>query len=243
MKDSGPRLKPANIHGVDAIYAITSQNKSSLRYQYLLQNQNASALAFNFIEQVDKDSTEAIEFTKVIETYAARAACYLSHLKVWKDILKSKLSAVIVVEDDVELEVEFKKKMEDIYQSMDYQWPEMMLIGHCYASFKDGNSTVRDVKSFACTHAYLITLQGVKKAIKYLEHDSLELKRPIDLALDQLNVKGKLNVKGVYQPLARQLPRSFVKGFTVTENGELPPQYLEHGAILSNEEYIKIRAR
>ena len=137
-------------------------------------------------------------------------------------MVNNKLHAAIILEDDVELEAQFKSKTESLYNKdpINYDWPDVLLLGHCHTSFRnldhENHHPIRTVRAFACTHSYVVTYSGAQKLLKYLDHNPFHFEKAVDNALEILQQKGLITIKALVKPISRQLPRALINDDNVS---------------------------
>jgi len=127
--------------------------------------------------------------TKFEKLTDGEKGCFLSHYLLWKKILESGYETVIIFEDDAEITND-KYFKDDINKFLipDY---DFIHLGFCYEKYTDkikdlGEFSVYKTDSAMCTHAYLISKNGVKKLLNYLDkHDKWDY--PIDHVMDKIN--------------------------------------------------------
>jgi hypothetical protein len=106
--------------------------------------------------------------------------CYLSHMKVYHDFLKTDKEIVMVLEDDANLVTdkrEFDKFVEVSKKMMTKDKPMISFAGLCWPKFgkEIGDTGMHEYKDGDCTHGFLIN----RKAARVL------LDKPMDLPIDE----------------------------------------------------------
>ena len=137
--------------------------------------------------------------------------CFLSHYLLWKKILENDYENVIIFEDDAEIvnNEEFKNIRQFFIPDYDY-----IYLGFCYEKYKD---KIKDVKDFSiykankalCTHAYIISKNGVKKLIEYLNSQD-EWVNPIDHIMNNIENSNKYLI--VPQLVKQSGEKSYIRG-------------------------------
>lgn len=154
------------------------------------------------------------------------------------------LDFAIILEDDVDLsrhikstiEKEFKERMKSNLSN----WPDILLIGHCWPEPSPSQETtvLRTVNSFTCTHAYGLSKRGAMKLVKASEREGM-VQKPVDNFMSDVLQRNEMSGLGFFPPLARQLPRSYLRDSGVSGSGEeLPFNVIDDPVLLSNEDQI-----
>jgi glycosyl transferase family 25 len=103
---------------------------------------------------------------------------YLSHINILNWFLKSDLEAICILEDDFDLQPNFKECLDEIESKINFFDFEILMLGHfLYRKDKGISGSFRNVKNGNLisvktplepnygTHAYVITKEGAKKII------------------------------------------------------------------------------
>ncbi|TSS97523.1 Procollagen galactosyltransferase 2 [Bagarius yarrelli] len=100
--------------------------------------------------------------------------CFLSHYNIWKQVVERNQRQVLVLEDDVRFEPNFKRRlntiMEDV-QQMEIQW-DLIYVGRKRLQVKNPERWVKGVKNLVYpdysywTLGYTLSLQGAKKLLE-----------------------------------------------------------------------------
>lgn len=135
--------------------------------------------------------------TYVHSTSAGELGCSMSHICIWKDIVKNNYTSAIVFEDDVVFLSDFRKKL-DLLISCIPEDADIVFLGvqifdgrytfidpnRLIISIGESDSSGKFVKlnkmgTFCGTHAYYITAKGAKKMLELKS----EYNAPIDRAM------------------------------------------------------------
>lgn len=95
------------------------------------------------------------EFVK----YPGKQGCFLSHLKIWKEMIDQKIPYMVVLEDDVLFHPLWKKIASEYFQNT----PKDYDIFYMGAQFEFQSNFHIDSGPVFCTHAMVLTYTGVKK--------------------------------------------------------------------------------
>jgi len=135
--------------------------------------------------------------------------CAMSHIKTWKEFLKTDAEYAIILEDDVVFVDDFKTKLDTIceFAPKDY---DILYLG-CFGCdgpiniFTYASSTIglinlnsyklneyinKPVVAFA-THSYIVSRKGAKKLLHYIEGN---ISNHIDFQINTLITNNKINV-------------------------------------------------
>lgn len=100
------------------------------------------------------------EFT----TYVGKQGCFLSHVKLWKQMIDQRIPWVTLFEDDVLFHPEWNTLAPEYYASTPNDW-ELVYIG----SQMDFNSIYHiDQGPVYCTHAMLLTLSAAETLYRHV---------------------------------------------------------------------------
>jgi len=103
---------------------------------------------------------------------ATQKACFLSHILIWKDMIKNNIKYAIVLEDDAKLLDNFKNNLDQILQNLPKSFDYISLF---HLSEQEGfiknlpkyNKDLYRIKGHLYgTTGYLISLQGAKNFVK-----------------------------------------------------------------------------
>ena len=138
--------------------------------------------------------------------------CFLSHLKLYKEFLKTNLEYAIILEDDCKINNNnFKKIILDSIKKLPNNW-DILLGGyhidedwakqHKYFN-KDiylKNKILYNIKAFTGTHFYIINRKSAQKLLKLLEQPTWY----IDWEISKYANEDKLKIYGIYPPIVCQ---------------------------------------
>ena len=130
--------------------------------------------------------------------------CYLSHVKVWRDIVDNNYRHGLIFEDDVNVPSDLNTKIDSTFKNIPKDW-DMVLFGfHC----KDCENLkkYRKVNRFILLHCYAISYSGI---IKILKTNSLfPITQQIDSYLSELAEDILLSLIHISEP-TRRTPISY----------------------------------
>lgn len=118
--------------------------------------------------------------------------CYLSHIKVWKRILKDNVKYGIVYEDDVEFNKNITSELIiECINDLPNDWHILLLNKNKVKMHKTTNiKNLYKVERFLCTHSYVIK----SNVIKYLLENILPINQQIDFKLSCLASNKIINI-------------------------------------------------
>lgn len=142
----------------------------------------------NFIKAVD--SKEISEFYQTLpnnKVSIGEVACGLSHIKIWKKIIKDKIPLSLIFEDDIIIPDNVTYQ-DIINRYNDSKGGNMVLLGYCGGQSPLIKTSERQLTTFpgkaVCLHAYFLTLTGAKKLIKMTKQWDYTI--PIDWVTEQM---------------------------------------------------------
>jgi len=125
--------------------------------------------------------------------------CYLSHVKVWKDIVDNNHNAGLIFEDDVNVPVSLREKIIVSMEHIPKDWDIILFGYHCKDC--DNIKNYRKVNRFILLHNYAISYTGVVKILK--TNSLFPVTQQIDSFLSELSLD-ILNIYAVKNPLIHQ---------------------------------------
>lgn len=125
--------------------------------------------------------------------------CYLSHVKVWKDIVENQYSSGLVFEDDVNVPRNLNQKIKSSIQYIPEDWDIILFGYHCKSC--ENIKNYRKVNRFILLHNYAISYTGVVKILK--TNSLFPITQQIDSFLSELS-EDILNIYAVKNPLIHQ---------------------------------------
>lgn len=166
--------------------------KNSPRREFISQRLNDLGLSFQFIDAVygkelSEDDLKLIDFDFYPKKYAARKpltlgeiGCAMSHIKLYEHIVHNNIEKAIILEDDAIVSLYFKEIVNDALRKLPKR-AEILFLDHGKAKIfpftrnlveryrlarylKPSKNSKRTIIR---TTAYLITLNGAKKLLKY----------------------------------------------------------------------------
>jgi GR25 family glycosyltransferase involved in LPS biosynthesis len=120
--------------------------------------------------------------------------CFLSHIKLWINIYEKSSTIVhLILEDDIVFKYNIHKIL-NVINKIDFNDYDIIFLGHCFEGIGELKQEIIDeLKYFnlhssqtpRCTHAYLITKNGAKKALDYISSIN-NTENKIDGAIDEV---------------------------------------------------------
>ena len=199
------RRRPDRLAAFSADYT-----KSDIDMEYkVIEGVDGSKLD---IEQQDLTELARAEL-KQLETTGYRSkhyqltrgaiGCYLSHIKVWKNILKDNSDIALVFEDDTTIPANTQSAINEALKNPPSDW-DMILLGvacHTCSGVRTRPGFLR-VKKFWLLHAYLIKKEALEKIFK---SDALfPIAQQIDSLLSELS--NTLKIYAVQPGICNQRP-------------------------------------
>ncbi len=180
---------------------IINLKKDHQKRQHMQALCDKYSLEVEFIEAVDGSQLSEEEISRVYSEQQSISSigrglsrgeigCALSHKKIYQKMLDENMSQAVIFEDDIEL----NEKLVNLFHD-DMELPsnmELLLLGYWYygitntdflisyrkqIEFSDTVKLVRFIKNMHGTYGYLITQDGSKKLLTYLNE---KIYMPID---------------------------------------------------------------
>lgn len=108
------------------------------------------------------------EWDKEFVSYPGKQGCFLSHFKIWKEILDNKIPYMVVLEDDVL----FHPKWKEIAPAYLEGTPKDFDIIYMGSQIEFNSQFHIDRGPVFCTHAMVLSYEGVKKIYDLLLNNS-----------------------------------------------------------------------
>lgn len=125
--------------------------------------------------------------------------CYLSHVKVWKDIVEKGHKNALIFEDDVNIPVNIHERMVKSMKGVPDDWDVLLFGFHCKEC--KNMRTYRKVDRFILLHCYAISYSGIVKMLK--TNSLFPITQQIDSYLSELSPE-ILNIYTVKNPIIHQ---------------------------------------
>ncbi|XP_057289831.1 procollagen galactosyltransferase 1-A-like [Hydractinia symbiolongicarpus] len=173
--------------GFDEIFMINLKRRPD-RYERMKLSLKELGLKWKYFEAVDGknftqekvDELGVVPMVDFEDPYLKRPltfgeiGCFMSHYYIWKEIIDRNLEFVLVLEDDVRFETNFRHKMDEVVRQSkdllkDLSW-DVMYFGRKHMSrdpehYVTGSDKIVWAKYSYWTLGYVIRLSGAKKLI------------------------------------------------------------------------------
>ena len=211
--------KRTNVFKIDEIYLINLSRRPDRLADFMNKYnksdmKNYNVLKFDAVDgsKLKIDSVPLSEVAraelKQIETTGFRSkhyqltrgaiGCYLSHVKVWENMLKSKHRDILIFEDDANVPPNLFKKINYSMENIPKDW-DMVLFGyHCKVC--NDNKEYKSVERFILLHCYMINRNAIIKILK--TKTLFPITQQIDSLLSELS--NILNIYAVKDNLVKQ---------------------------------------
>lgn len=135
---------------------------------------------------------------------SGHVGCILSHVMLWKTLQYLPYEEIIIFEDDVILDKDFKQNFINYYKQLPLDW-EYVFLGHCCLPNEECITKINDnvlssTVSPMCTHAYMIK----KTALSILIETNNKAWAHIDIQIQKNSLK-RLKHYIFYPTIADQL--------------------------------------
>jgi len=145
--------------------------------------------------------------------------CAMSHIKTWKEFLKTDAEYAIIFEDDVVFDKNFKKEFNEIMKILPNEY-DILYLG-CFGcnseiniftymssmvglvnlkNYKLNKYINKPVVAYA-THSYIVSRSGANKLLKYIEGN---ISNHIDFQINKLMINNKINVYALNKRIVYQ---------------------------------------
>ena len=131
--------------------------------------------------------------------------CGISHINIWKKIVKEKINKSLIVEDDFIFVDDFLNKFNNIFDNNENNDYEMLFLSSAqlhnkYFKIRNINEYLYKQLFISQTVGYIITLEGAEKILKYINKVSYH----IDIEICIISLITDLNIISVKEPLIYQ---------------------------------------
>jgi len=169
---------------VDQIYVINLERRKD-RYHHMRQSLNILGIEAIFWKAVDgkqlSDNKLEKLGIKILPNYLdpitnqpmslGEIGCFLSHYNIWKDMMTKNYSKIIILEDDVKFNRNFKSRLLNQLAALENHWNEVdfVYLGRKFLTNKP--EPLHHINGFVIpfysywTIGYLITANGVRKLL------------------------------------------------------------------------------
>lgn len=131
-----------------------------------------------------------------------RFGCYMSHVSLWIEVMRDNLPFAIVLEDDVDVSMNFQPRVIEQLISLPENWGLLYLNG-CFRKLGPvWSAGVRVSRGGLCTHGYVISRAGIAV---FLRRAALNSDSPIDHVMDEEVLSGRVVAFHSDPPLVRVL--------------------------------------
>jgi GR25 family glycosyltransferase involved in LPS biosynthesis len=155
------------------------------------------------LSEVAKGELKQIETTgfrsKHYQLTRGAIGCYLSHVKVWRDIIENEHAHGLIFEDDVNVPVDINEKIQKSMKDIPKDWDIILFGFHCKDCQNMNN--YRKVKRFILLHCYAISNTAIVKILK--TKSLFPIQQQIDSYLSELS-EDILNIYTVKNPIINQ---------------------------------------
>lgn len=210
---------------MDRLYRfLNAFNKSDLKDSYLERIEGINGKKINIRNFVDEKS-----YFKILkaekkgyrlyhyELTRGAVGCYLSHLKIYRNVAEQDQEFAMIFEDDVKIiKPNLLHEINNVLSSIPSDWDILLLGCVCFVCGKF--VTYYDVNRYFLMHGYLIKKSSAKKILHLLENELI--KQQIDAKLSDMAEKGLIKIYCLRDKLAVQwnmgttiqLPVKTIKG-------------------------------
>lgn len=135
-------------------------------------------------------------------------ACWHSHHRTIREIVRRGLKSAIILEDDIDFEWNIEKILRSQWPALPDDW-DIIYLGHCWSEewrgeMLAGAPMLRRSHHTLCNHAYAVSLSGATKILRYFRSPDYAYSRPVDHAYKDLVQMHRLKSFSVYPAVSIQ---------------------------------------
>ncbi|KZT61847.1 hypothetical protein CALCODRAFT_427186 [Calocera cornea HHB12733] len=113
-------------------------------------------------------------------------ACWHSHLSLLRNFAESQDDAILVLEDDVDVEFDLETRLHRVWPFLPKDW-DVVYLGHCWSAEQTHPSlpfapAIHPSYTPKCTHAYAVSRRGAYRLVRHLRAPAFAYSRPLDQA-------------------------------------------------------------
>lgn len=160
---------------------------------------NVDRVPLSELAQAELQQLETTGFrTKHYQLTKGGIGCYLSHVKIWENILKNDAENVLIFEDDAQVPNDILLKINEEMKHMPNDW-DIVLFGYiCKKCMK--YEKYNEVERFMLTHCYMIKKSAI---VKIMNSNTLfPITQQIDALMSELS--SIINIYSVKDKLVKQ---------------------------------------
>ena len=136
--------------------------------------------------------------TKHYQLTKGAIGCYLSHVKIWENILKNESQIALIFEDDAQVPKDLNKRIHAEMKNIPNDW-DIVLFGYiCKKCMKYDN--YNEVERFMLTHCYIIKKSSIAKIMN--TNTLFPITQQIDSLMSELS--SLINIYSVKEKLVPQ---------------------------------------
>lgn len=124
--------------------------------------------------------------------------CYLSHVKIWENMLKNNQDIILIFEDDARPPPNIMFAINKIMLDIPKDWDIVLLGKYCHEC--EEHATYLKMKRFILLHSYIISKKGVEKIIG--TNSLFPISQQLDSFLSEIS--GTLNIYSPKTDIVRQ---------------------------------------
>lgn len=136
--------------------------------------------------------------TKHYQLTKGAIGCYLSHVKIWENILKNENEVALIFEDDAQVPVNLNQRIHEEMKNIPNDW-DIVLFGYiCKKCMK--YDKYNEVERFMLTHCYIIKKKSIAKIMN--TNTLFPITQQIDALMSELS--SLINIYTVKEKLVPQ---------------------------------------
>jgi hypothetical protein len=136
------RIREAGFTNVERVSAVDAKDKTQLEKAW-----------------GELGNPRFADWDKEFVSYPGKQGCFLSHFNIWKEVLEKRIPYMVVLEDDVLFHPQWKEVAPEYFKNTPKNY-DVLYLG---AQIEFTSKFHIDMGPVFCTHAMVITYNGVKK--------------------------------------------------------------------------------
>ncbi|CAE7151318.1 unnamed protein product [Rhizoctonia solani] len=185
----------------------------------------------------------ALNYSMTTPLSLAAISCWYSHYQVLRSVADGPDEAVVVFEDDIDMEFDLEKRLREMWRALPVDW-DVVMLGHCqshewnHPKLKYTPALHRSTHTM-CTHAYVVSKRGARKLVRFLRSELFAYSRPIDHTFINLGERELIKIYSVLPTVVLQTkdnPSDIVPGTGGLKTEFLVDSVLERVQLLEKQQ-------
>lgn len=196
------------LHKNVPIYVVSLERERERRENVKRQLKDLNYTIYNAVDGKNLNEVQhqlMVNYIVPHKLNPGQVGCFLSHLSLWKQIIETQTPCALILEDDINVISPLNLMLPKLCKVEGF---DILYLGHYFEPSK--GEFVQTVGKYAvhkstrpyCTHAYMITYNGAKALVDYLNKHKAS--QPIDNLMLEAYQKGLVRSMSVYPTLVDQ---------------------------------------